>query len=35
MFQNVQKYSTVPGGGMATIEDVRKTKFGVRDEMPR
>ena len=31
IFQNVQKYSTVPGGGMATIEDVRNTKF----EMPR
>ena len=35
MFQNVKKYSTVPGGGMATIEDVRNTKFGVRDDMPR
>jgi mannosyl-oligosaccharide alpha-1,2-mannosidase len=35
MFENVQKYSTVSGGGMASINDVRDTTHSVRDEMPR
>jgi len=35
MFQSVQKYSTVPGGGMASIADVRTTTHGVLDDMPR
>jgi hypothetical protein len=35
MFEGVRKYSTVPGGGMASIKDVRSTTHDVLNDMPR